>query len=385
MLKIGFDAKRLFNNFTGLGNYSRDLVHNLGEFYPENEYHLYTPKLKVNPRTQSFLFNPIFKVHQPTFPLFKYYWRSFGMKKRFKKDGIQIYHGLSHELPFGIRGANVRSVVTMHDLVFKYYPNFFPWVDRQIYDLKFRYACEHSDLIIAISESTKKDIIQEYAIPESKIKVVYQTCHSVFQENQSSVDVNFVDKNDLTRTLGFELPSDYLLYVGSIIERKNLLGCVKAIEQLPEDIKIPLLVVGEGKSYKKEVQKYIRSKAIEKWVIFCPKVNMLELKYLYQNAKILLYPSFYEGFGLPIIESLFSKTPVITSNISSLPEAGGGGALYVNPSEVEEIKESIIKLLVEEKYRNRIVKIGFEHVQKFKSKKVTEDLIKVYRELISKH
>lgn len=382
MLKIGFDAKRLFNNFTGLGNYSRTLLDNLNHYFPGNEYHLYTPKIKLNRRTQPYLNQSNVKVHQPNLSILKHLWRTSGMISQWKNDGIQLYHGLSHELPVGVQKAAPKSIVTIHDLVLKHYPDFFPWIDRQIYDWKFKYACDHADMIIAISESTKKDIVRFYNIEESKIKVIYQTCHAIFRKEAE----NFADQESREKDHKiedkFQLPQDYLLYVGSIIPRKNLMGCIKALENLPASLKLPLLIVGNGKKYKKKIQQYVSQKGLEKEVVFCPSLNLKELRTVYQKAKILLYPSFYEGFGLPIIEALYSETPVITSEVSSLPEAGGEGAYYVNPNNFEEIGIGIEQLLTDDDFYNEKRRKGIEHVKKFHPQKVTKELMSTYQQLL---
>ena len=132
---------------------------------------------------------------------------------------IELFHGLSNEIPIGLNKVNIPSVVTIHDLIFRHYPNQYSWVDRQIYDYKFRYACENAQRIVAISESTKKDIVHFYNINPDKIKVIYQSCHERFVQERSQKTIDAVLKK-------YNLPENYLLYVGSIIERKNLLAFI---------------------------------------------------------------------------------------------------------------------------------------------------------------
>ena len=182
MLRIGYDAKRLFNNFTGLGNYSRTLLQDLSEHFPENEYLLFSPKVKKNDRTKPF-FDPS-KYTIKTAKGNSTFWRSLGIKKDLENNQIQLFHGLSHEIPFGLQKTKIKSVVTIHDLIFKHYPEQFPFIDRKIYDWKFKYSCENADRIVAISESTKKDIIHFYNIPPEKIEVIYQTCDALFKTHK---------------------------------------------------------------------------------------------------------------------------------------------------------------------------------------------------------
>jgi glycosyltransferase involved in cell wall biosynthesis len=374
MFKIGFDAKRLFNNYTGLGNYSRTLVKNLATYYPEHSYFLFSPSLKDNEETHNFLNSPFYNVCSPKHGP-KAYWRSIGVKKALKKYQIQLYHGLSHEIPLGIQKTGIKSVVTIHDLVFKKYPELYQPIDRRIYDLKFSYACKHADKIIAISESTKQDIIKYYETPPEKIEVIYQSCHERFMQEKSEKILDQISQK-------YQLPQNFLFYVGSIIERKNLLGIVKAIQQLPSDLKLPLVVVGKGMAYKSVVQKYIVKNGMEKWVKFV-EVDPEDLPAFYQKASIFIYPSIYEGFGIPVLEALFSQTPVITSNVSSLPEAGGPHSCLIDPNKPEEIAHGIQTILTDEDLRKKMIQKSFEYAQMFQGDKLTAQLLNLYQKVIA--
>jgi glycosyltransferase involved in cell wall biosynthesis len=182
-MELGFDAKRLFCNFTGLGNYSRTLLKNLAKYYPEHDFHLYTPGIRHNSDTNPFLEEQTYNVHLPD-GRFKKLWRSWSVVNDMQKDRIELFHGLSHEIPLRIRKTGIRSVVSIHDLIFKIYPETYPVLDRKIYDLKFGYACRNADRIIAISESTKRDIIKFYKIDEGRIDVSYQACNPLFYHDK---------------------------------------------------------------------------------------------------------------------------------------------------------------------------------------------------------
>jgi len=375
MLKIGFDAKRLFNNFTGLGNYSRTVVQGLKQFYPNNQYYLYTPKTQLKPDTINFFESP-YKITKPK-GISHNLWRSARCTKQIIEQKLDIYHGLSHELPFGIKKTNAKSIVTIHDLIYKTFPHDFAWIDRNIYDYKFKYACENSDKIIAVSQSTKHDLEGLYHIPSDKIDVVYQSCQPNFKTLLDKEQINTI----LTQ---YNLPKKYMLYVGSIIERKNLFGVVKALNIIKDQVHIPLVVVGKGKEYQQKVKNYINENKLENRVIFTSEISFLHLPAVYQNASIFLYPSKYEGFGIPIIEALWSKTPVLTSNVSSLPEAAGPGAYYCNANDENSIAEGIIKILNDEAYSQQLINKGFEHVQQFESAINTKRLMEVYHTVLNK-
>jgi glycosyltransferase involved in cell wall biosynthesis len=371
-MKIGFDAKRLFNNFTGLGNYSRALVYGLNEFYPENDLFLFTPRIIPNEEVKSFLDSSRYKVVSPRRN--SSFWRSFGCVKDINNLKLDIYHGLSHELPFGILKTKAKSVVTVHDLIYITYPFDFSLFDRQIYKLKSLYACQKADKIIAVSNSTKNDIINYFNISDSKVEVVYQSCHHSFKEM-----LNEEERREVLRKN--DLPHNYMLYVGSVIERKNLLNLVKAIKLLKKENIPPLVVIGKGKKYLYKVKEYVKEHGLEKMVIFTSGISFVDLPAIYQNAKIFIYPSRYEGFGIPIIEALWSKTPVITSDISSLPEAAGPGAFYCNPESAESISEGIQKILSDKAYSDELVVKGFEHVQQFEDKNNADKLMEVYKSI----
>ncbi|MEM6698694.1 MAG: glycosyltransferase family 1 protein [Bacteroidota bacterium] len=368
-LNIAFDAKRLYNNFTGLGNYSRTLVQNLVQYSPEHNYHLYTPKVKKNSETLPFLEHPQLQTHLPK-TAFKSYWRSSSIKKDLQKAKIDIYHGLSHEIPMGIHKTNIKSVVTIHDLIIKRYPEYFPWLDRKIYDWKFRYACEHANAIIAISESTKRDIIEFYNIPAEKIHVIYQTCHERFKQLLPYSQLRQIAQQ-------YQLPKQFYLYVGSIIPRKNLGKIIDALALLPSDLQLPLVVVGNGKKYKHKVLEKVEKLHLTDKVLF-PTTAYEDLPALYQLTQLLLYPSAYEGFGIPILEALYSKTPVIAANTSSLVEAGGGGAFYVENISGEELADAIEKVMQNEDYFKQLLKDGEAYLRQFQGRSLSEELIRLY-------
>ncbi len=368
-MKIGFDAKRLFNNFTGLGNYSRTLLQNLQEFYPENEYLLYSPKFQKNSQTQFFLGSGF----QTFFPKSKKpLWRSYLITSQLQKDGVELYHGLSHELPLNIKNSGIKSVATIHDLIFRKYPETFPFVDRNIYDFKFKRACANADTIIAISESTKKDIVEEYGVNPQKIKVVYQSCDSLYYR-PSTLSGKAIKAQ-------YQIPDEYLLFVGSVETRKNVKLLIEAYRHLPKDLRIPLVIVGRPRQGIKEIRALIQSIGIEHLVLWIENLSNNEhLQVIYQEAQALIYPSLYEGFGLPVVEALLSKTPVITSNVSSLPEAGGPNSLYINPLESEDLAQAIEKILIDSDLRRKMMEKGFDYARgKFGRKVVTDGVIGVY-------
>ena len=373
-MRIGFDAKRAFYNNTGLGNYSRDSIRILSLLYPENDYFLYTPKAKENKQI-SFLKNKEnILVRTPSSfvgNLFKKYWRNKNIIKDLVHDEIDIYHGLSHEIPLGIETTNIKSVVTIHDLIFIRYPHLFSSIDRKIYHKKFQSACKRANKIIAISHQTKNDIIEFFGTDENKIEVVYQGCNNVFQSKISKKRIEEICKK-------YNLPEKFILNVGTIEERKNLLTILKSIKELPKQ---HLVVIGKGKEYKNKCLQYIREHNLQERVSFLSGIELEEIAAIYQKSEIMIYPSVFEGFGIPILEALFSKTPVITSQGGCFSETGGEHSIYINPLSVSEMTSAITKITTDTNLRNTMIEKGYNYAQNFTDKKVAENLQKIYTSL----
>jgi glycosyltransferase involved in cell wall biosynthesis len=373
-MRIGFDAKRIFHNKTGLGNYSRDTVRLLNRFYASNQYFLYNPK-----PSREKLFEPGASNITERFPaagfdrVFYNLWRQKRVVRDLMNDQISLFHGLSGEIPMGLAGKNIRSVVTIHDLIFMRFPAYFSLIDRNIYYRKFLYAARNADRIIAISQQTKEDIISFLKVEESKIQVVYQGCQDVFKASYAE------DEFKVTRAK-FNLPKQFILNVGTVEARKNLLTVVKAIQ----DIDTQLIVVGSIKSdYAKQVKEYIQANQLENKVKFLQGVSNKELAMIYQMADLFIYPSLFEGFGIPIIESLFSGTPVVTTRGGCFPEAGGPGAVYLSdPEDPQEMCREVESLLSDEERRRKLALEGKAFVQKFNDETIASELMSVYQEIL---
>ena len=371
-MRIGFDAKRAFFNKSGLGNYSRDTISILTGNYSEHSYFLYTPP---GTPTVNFTTGSPVSVCKPMNYVGRklpFFWRSFMLPNQLKIDRIDLFHGLSNEIPFNIKNSGIKSVITIHDLIFLRFPEWYPFIDRKIYEVKFRKSCRNADRIIAISKQTKKDIIEFFGINADKIDVVYQGCNLAFQEKADTEQVSIISKK-------YSLPDEYLLYVGTVEKRKNLLTIVKALKI--SNLNIPLIVVGRHTSYKEQVKNYIRNKNIKN-IRFIKHVNTSELPVFYQNAKIFIYPSIFEGFGIPIQEALFSKTPVITSKTGCFHEAGGLASIYIDPENAEDLANAILKLLKDAPFRKKVVSEGYTYAQNFTNEKIAKNLIEVYKKIV---
>ena len=374
-MKIGYEAKRVFKNFTGLGNYSRSVVQTLAEAFPQDSFYRYTPKVTSNNRLDLLKKLKNVFVRTPSTTSFKALWRSFGLAKDAHRDGIQIFHGLSHEIPFGLKNKKIKSVVTIHDLIFLRYPQYFKFIDRKIYRFKFGHACKNSDTIIAISEQTKQDIIHYFGIKEEKIKVVYQSCDPIFYVTPQAEKLLQVKQN-------YNLPDKFLLSVGTLENRKNQLLIIKALQHLPDDIQ--LVLVGKPTSYKNTLTEYITENQLDKRVVFLENIPFQDLPSIYHLSKIFVYPSVFEGFGIPILEALNCGVSVIAAKGSCLEEAGGKSSIYIDPKNDLELANKITLILNDEALNQKMIAQGKQFALNFRANIIAHQLMEVYKNTLTK-
>jgi glycosyltransferase involved in cell wall biosynthesis len=368
-MRVGFDAKRVFHNATGLGNYGRDVLRVLHRLHPEHQLVAYTPRLNGI----AFGFGERFEVHTPegapgrAFPAA---WRTVGVAADAARDGVELFHGLSAELPLGLSRLGIASVVTVHDLIFERYPQLYSAVDRRIYRWKARSAAQRANLVVAISEQTKRDLVDLYGVPAAKIRVVYQGCHEAFR-----APITREALADVARRL--DLPGVFLLSVGTVERRKNLEVVLRAMAGLPG---VPLVAVGRATPYREELRALARSLGIEDRVRFLSSISLGDLAALYRLATVALYPSIFEGFGIPILEALCSGTPVVTTRGGCFAEAGGPATAYADPYDPEEWRTTLAGLLADPERRQAMAAAGLGHAERFADARVAEALDAVYRE-----
>ncbi|MDR1055171.1 MAG: glycosyltransferase family 4 protein [Prevotellaceae bacterium] len=373
-MRIGYDAKRAFKNFTGLGNYSRSVISIMASYYPANEYYLYTSPYKPH-ASNVFAALPNIGIYQPKgfWRIFHSSWRSLKLAGLIKKDKIDIYHGLSHELPAGIQNSGAKSIVTMHDLIVLRYPHLYKAIDRNIYLQKYRMACKYADLIIAISRQTKDDLINLMGVDERKIRLVYQSCDPQFY--------NLCTKTEkLSVKQKYKLPNNYILNVGTIEQRKNLVTIVRALALLPSNVS--LLAVGKPTEYMKTVKAEMECLGLQHRIQFLHGAQFTDLPAIYQQAQTFVYPSVFEGFGIPILEALNSRIPVITADMSSLPEVGGDAALYIEPEDSDTLAQHIKTILHDKQVRETMIEKGITQAAKFREEQIAKSLWAVYKELV---
>ena len=372
MMNIGFDAKRLFFNQRGLGNYSRDTVRILSHQRPDNHYYLFTPSTK---NAIPFTLQENCPIVQPK-GLFERQlpsvWRSYWSSRDIKRLNLDIYHGLSHELPVGIEKTGAKSVVTMHDIIFLKYPHLYPFIDRKLYERKYLRSCRVADVVVAISEQTKRDLIEYASIDDRQIRVVYQGCQPIFNLTATASEKSRISNK-------YNLPESFLLNVGAIEKRKNQALIVKAMAE--NNIDFPLVIVGRPTAYLDELKAYVKKMGVESRVIFLTNVPAADLPLLYQLSRLFIYPSLFEGFGIPILEALNSGVPVIASTGSCMEETGGEGSYYIDPKDSDELGMAILSLLNDGDKRKKMVEAGKIHARLFSDEAIADTLFSIYASL----
>ena len=374
-LTIGYDAKRALSNGTGLGNYCRTLLNDLGTIDTTDSFRLYVPDLGHDdlrsqldmPRNMSFV-TPANKLVKPLRSL----WRIKGIVNNLKRDGVDIYHGLTGELPLGLSEAGIKSVVTIHDLIFMRCPEYYNPVDVAIYKWKFRNAIRQANRIIAISECTRRDIMELGEIDDSRINVVYQSCGTRFCQQ-----VGEAQKAEVRSR--YSLPQRYILFVGTIEERKNALLAAQALPYLSDEIH--LVLVGRQTAYAKTITSFARQNGLANRIHMLSGVPTSDLYAIYQQAECFVYPSRYEGFGIPIIEAIQSRLPVIACTGSCLEEAGGPDNVYVDPDEPQEMAMAIKSITDNPDAARQIVTRSLDYIRRFENGNVAQEMLNVYRSL----
>lgn len=365
-LKIAFDAKRAFNNHTGLGNYSRFVIKGMLDAYPQHVFYLFTPSVKeeyaslVEGYTNVYVISPQNILGKT----FKALWRTFGVTGLLNKLGVDVYHGLSNELPANIKSFKGKSVVTIHDLIFLRYPQYYKPIDRRIYKRKFLQACVDADAVVAASAQTASDIQSFLGIDAKKIQVVYQNCDEQFEKKLTNRQLEMAREK-------YQLPSSYFICIGTIEPRKKQFLVLQAFHQA--NLSAHLVFVGKQTEYAQQLHQYINQNNLTEKVHFIEGAAFEDFPALYQNAQMAIYASEFEGFGIPVLEAMRSGVNVAVASTSSLTEVGGDAVLYFDTcDELSEIlKNGHQTPINQSKVQNQL--------DKFSSKTLLAQLMMIYQ------
>ncbi len=399
---IGYDGSRAFiNKRTGTENYAFQLLHNISLVDHNNTYYVYTRNLASKGQAFTGLGKhndnykwpnnfKFIKIHYPRL------WTQVGLAAQTFKDPLDLLFVPSHTLPI-IRRPGLKTVLTVHDLGAEYLPASHQLKQRLYLDFMTHYQLKSATHLIAVSEATKTDIIKRVGVDPKSITAIYEGFNSQLFGHEISI-------SRLTKDLlEFNLVPDwYFLFVGTIQPRKNLIRLIKAyalylnnelrIKNYGKSTKpiihdssfiIPDLVLAGGKGWlSDEIYKLPEKLGIESRVKFLGYVPDEKLPALYQGAKAFLFPSLFEGFGLPVLEAFASGTPVITSKVSSLPEVAGDAAILVDPYSTKELSQAFLEVL-KPLLKRSLVNKGYQQVKQFSWQKAAIETIKVFEEVAS--
>jgi glycosyltransferase involved in cell wall biosynthesis len=293
-----------------------------------------------------------------------------------RKQKLDVFHSPANVVPLGYRGP---FTVTVHDLAIYRHPDLFP--SKQGFSVKYLVpkTVDRADRIIAVSESTKKDVQEFFEVPEDKISVVYEGVLSERYETRSKAEISSLRSR-------FGISGDYLLFVGTLEPRKNLIRLLEAfylfLERRPDLKDTIQLVITGGKGWLYDsIFEEVESRKLGNRVIFTGYLATEELTSLYTNALASIYPSLYEGFGLPVLEAMSAGLPVITSNTSSMPEVAGSAALLVDPLDTEGLSRSLEKVIDDKDLRSELSRKGRRQAKLFSWQRAAEETLKVYKSI----
>ena len=373
---IGFDATKANDNITGRGNYSCFVIEAMSKACSENTYfRMYTPKRQPNPSYDALDRLPNVESMEPDGSFWRKFtglWRLWRLSHDAERGDVELFHGLDNRLPLGLGKRDIRSVVTVHDMHFVSHPTSILPFKRLFNLIAMRSTCRRADRIIAVSESTKRDIIKYLDIDSDKIDVIYPGYNPIYGAPISEERVAEVKAK-------YDLPERYILNVGAQHERRNISAIIDAMDKL--DYEIHLVAVGRRTSYTNRIRRQARSAAIEKRLHLLHNIDNEELAALYHGATALVYPSLHASFGTPIVEAMSVGTPVIAAKGSSHEEAGGSHTIYITPNDSDELAEKIDLVINNEELRQNMIKRGKQYVTRFRAEVCAYNILNCYKRI----
>lgn len=379
VMVIGFDGSRAFvTDRTGTENYSYYLLKNLAQIDTENGYLIYLRKgQKSKAKSQNWPAN--FKFVEIDWPRL---WTQGGLALQTFKDKLDLLFVPAHTLPVFYK-PGLKTVITVHDLGVEYLP--FKHQLKQLLYLKFmtRYQLKSATRIIAVSKATKKDLTEKIGLPAEKIRVIYEGVdESLFKQSKSNIKNSTFNKFDIES-------NKYFLHIGTIQPRKNLERVIEAFNlfldfnKRKENERFKLVLAG-GKGWDSEdIFNLPKKLGISSQVIFTGRIEDNNLSGLYRQASGLIFPSLFEGFGLPILEAFACSCPVLTSNTSSMPEIAGDAAILVDPKSTKEIMEGMIKLSEDQSLRKKLIEKGQNRLKLFSWEKTAKETLELFEQTVN--
>ncbi|MCS7287390.1 MAG: glycosyltransferase family 1 protein [Anaerolineae bacterium] len=373
-MNLCLDLSPVVHQKAGLASYARELAIKLVEMETGISWSVF----HYDRHPPASLPSPLNILPRRVVPWGAYRWRStaalchfLGLNMDSLFRGVDLFHATEHLLP---RFSRIKTVFTLHDLIFLFHPETHKPMNRWFLTLMMPRFLRAADAVITVSECTKKDAMRFYNIPEEKITVIYEGVSPRFHPVSSEI-VGAV-------RLKYGLPERFILYVGTIEPRKNLIALLEALHYLLTTYHLQLVIVGKKGWLYEGFFRRLRELGLEERVHFTGYVPDEDLPALYSAADLFVFPSLYEGFGLPVLEAMACGVPVICSNTSSLPEVAGDAALLVDPTDVQALAKAIERALTDETLRAMLRAKGLERARMFTWEKTAQKTLEVYRRVL---
>lgn len=376
-LNIGIDASFIHGENTGTGEYTKQLIKHLIKLDKKNSYTIFP--------FFTYIYNSCFKSYDPKLPRnFQLYWKNVPKKiidifwnkmymfRSLYLPRFDIFHSTTFTIPPA--SAYAKLIFTIYDVSFYTHPQFHLKENIKHCLTGTKTAVRKADVIIAISDHTKKDLIKYFDCPENKIKVTPLACDKIFYKK-----INTGEKNKVL--LKYKVGNSFIFHLGSLEPRKNTMGLIKAYRLLPKKLQEKYqLIIGGGKGWlNSAVHDYIRKYNLSGNIKIIGYIENDDLPIFYQMAKCFVYPSFYEGFGIPPLEAMASGCPTLVSNNSSLPEICKNGAIYCKPNNIEDISKKMEQLLTTN--NDALIKKAKEQAKKFSWDKTVDQTLRIYENI----
>lgn len=374
-MRIGFDLRPFLREETGVGVYFKKLLFALAKIDRTNEYFLFSSSTKdrfdphgVPPFAKKKSIDLRIPVKAINFMWFKWGWPTLDL---FFRTGLDLTHSPT-PFPLPTRG---KKIVTVHDLFFLDFPEITDLNSGRVYPRGFHKSLQEADGVVAVSCHTAQQLLERFELDEGKIKVIH---HGIDLKDWAADE-----HESLERTKdSLDLPEDFLLFVGAQEPRKNLPCLLKALSSVHERYrKTPLVLVGRKGKDSVKIEKNIRELGLGPWVRMTGYVNEAKLRHVYQLASAFVFPSFVEGFGIPLLEAMASGLPVVTSRSSALPEIAQDAAVYADPHDHLDLAAKIIQVLEDESLKEKLVSAGRNRVLSFSWDRAASETLAFYQDV----
>jgi len=383
-MRIAIDGSKAINESAGIGRYTHEIIKNLINFYPQDDFFVYfnflrgkEGKLKKINNLIDGKKNVVSKIYSLPGWLKERFFASPWSISNFWVKGSDIFHATEF-LSFD-NGLRIPQVLTVHDLTMIKFPQQRGKSVSYRHGEMLKRACQNTTKIISVSDSTKNDIIKYFGIKSEKIKTIYSGIDPIYHK--------IIDRKAVEKFLNqkYHIRFPFILFVSTIEPRKNISNLLKAFDKFAgtkEGTNYNLILVGKkGWNTEETEATYQRIKNKNK-VRFMDFVPTEDLVYFYNGADLFCYPSLYEGFGLPVLEAMACGVPVLTSNISSLPEVGGKAAEYADPNSFDDIYKKMNEIIANTKKQQEMSKLGIEQAKKFSWEECAKETHQVYEEVL---